>query len=180
MLNPAMVIVSIVVLVYAGIRFYRTVELLKIKVTEDTNDHGKAVSVLRDLLAEADEKMIMYDDGNSMDESIYDDRSVVEAIQAKLQDNPGFRIDCMLNSVDDTLFRRTFQNEPRVEITQRKGERSSLHYKIIDDGRKAHVSCHALGEEERPFKIIDATVASARARKVALGAYFSDFTEHHA
>ena len=179
-MNLVMVIVSVGVLGYASFRFYRTVQLLKIKVTEGTNDHGKARSSFFALLADADETLIMYDDGNSMSESIYEDQSVIDEIGTKLRENPGFRVDCMLNSDDDTLFRRSFRDEPRVDITRRNGKRSSLHYKIIDGGRKAHVSRHALGRTKRHFKIIDAKDASSWARKVALGTYLSDFSEHHA
>jgi len=176
----AIVMVSIVVLSYAGFRFYRAVELLKIRTREGINDHEKVVAEFSDLLNEADETMIVYDDGNSMRESLYEDQSVVDAIHAKLAENPQFEMDCMLNCGDETLFWRSFRDHPRVRITRRKGERSSVHYRIIDGGRKAHVSRHELGEEERYFKVIDATKASAFARRVALGEYFTDFQEHHA
>lgn len=180
MLALATIFVSIVVLGYASLQFYRAVELLKIGTAEDVNDHGKARAAFRDLLDEADSGMILYDDGNSMEESIYEDPAVVDAIRRKLAENPRFTMECMFSSSDETLFRRELWNEPRVTITRRKGGRSSVHYKIIDGGRKAHVSRHALGEKRRRFRIVDATKANQRARNDALVDLFSDFREHHA
>lgn len=180
MLVFATVIVSIGLLVYASLQFYRAVELMKIRTAEGVNDHEKARVAFRDLLAEADSDMILYDDGNSMEGSIYEDQAVVDAVRRKLAENPRFEMECMFSSPDETLFRKELGNEPRVTITRRKGGRSSVHYKIIDGGRKAHVSRHALGQERRRFKIIDATEASRRARNVALGDFFTDFREHHA
>lgn len=180
MLVFATVIVSIVVLGYASLKVYRAVELMKIRTAEGVNDHEKAQVAFRDLLAEADSDMILYDDGNSMEGSIYEDQAVVDAVRRKLAENPRFTMECMFSSPDETLFRKALGNEPRVTITRRKGGRSSVHYKIIDGGRKAHVSRHALGQERRRFKIVDATEANQRARKVAFGELFADFREHHA
>ena len=180
MMTLTMVIVSVVLLSYAGFRFYRAIELLKIQTREGINDHERVVAEFSELLDGADKTMIVYDDGNSMRESVYEDQAVVDAIETKLAENPQFEIDCMFNCGDDTLFLRRFREHPRIHITRRKGERSSVHYRIIDDGRKAHISHHELGEEERYCKVIDATKASAFARRVALGEYFIDFREHHA
>lgn len=180
MLGILTVVVSIGALGYASLQFYRAVELLKVKTTEGVNDHEKARTAFRDLLAEADSDMILYDDGNSMEGSIYEDQAVVDAIRRKLDENPRFTMECMFSSPDETLFRKELGNEPRVTITRRKGGRSSVHYKIIDGGRKAHVSRHALGEKRRRFKIVDATEANQRARNDALVDLFTDFREHHA
>ena len=105
---------------------------------------------------------------------------MVDAIRRKLDENPRFTMECMFSSPDETLFRKELGNEPRVTIMPRKGARRSVHYKIIDGGRKAHVSRHALGQERRRFKIVDATEVSQNARDVALGDLFTDFREHHA
>lgn len=180
MLAIATIVVSVVVLGYASLRFYRAVELLKIRTTGGVNDHEKARAAFRDLLAEADSGMILYDDGDSMEGSIYEDRAVVDAIRRKLDENPRFTMECMFSSSDETLFRRELGKDPRITIMQRKGVRSSVHYKIIDGGRKAYVSRHALGQERRRFKIVDATEVSQSARDVVLDDFFTDFREHHA
>ena len=180
MLAIATIVVSVVVLGYVSLRFYRAVELLKIKTTEGVNDHDRARAAFRELLDEADSGMILYDDGNSMEGSIYEDRAVVDAIRRKLDENPRFTMECMFSSPDETLFRKELGNAPRITITRRKGARSSVHYRIIDGGRKAHVSRHALGQERRRFRIVDATEVSQSARDVALGDLFTDFREHHA
>lgn len=180
MLILATIVVSIVALGYASLQFYKAVELMKIRTAEGVNDDDKARAAFRDLLAEADSSMILYDDGNSMKGSVYEDQAVVDAIRRKLAENPRFTMECMFSSSDETLFRRELRNEPRVTITRRKGARSSVHYKIIDGGRKARVSRRALGQERRRFKIVDASEASRRARDVAFGDLFADFREHHA
>lgn len=180
MLAIATIVVSVVVLGYASLQFYRAVELLKITTTGGVNDHDRARAAFRELLDEADDEMILYDDGNSMEGSIYEDRAVVDAIRRKLDENPGFTMECMFSFSDETLFRRELGKDPRITIMQRKGVRSSVHYKIIDGGRKAYVSRHELGQERRSFKNVDATKANQRARKDALGELFTDFQENHA
>lgn len=58
MLALATIVVSVVALGYASLRFYRAVELLKIRTTEGVNDHDRARAAFRELLDEADSGMI--------------------------------------------------------------------------------------------------------------------------
>ena len=122
------------------------------------NDDDRAVSSFTDLLEQAHSKMMIYDDGDRNDGSIYMKREVVEAVEKKLADEPNFKIRCYFNLDNNTLFRKAFNDADQVEIQVGTGERpDDTHYKIIDDGRMAYLSRHGLGSSERKFQIIDCT-----------------------
>ena len=122
------------------------------------NDDDRAVSSFTDLLEQAHSKMMIYDDGDDNDGSIYMKREVVEAVEKKLADKPNFKIRCYFNLDNNTLFRKAFNDADQVEIQVGTGERpDDTHYKIIDDGRMAYLSRHGLGSSERKFQIIDCT-----------------------
>ena len=67
-------------------------------------------------------------------------------MQRKLDQNADFKIQCFFNFDHDLLFKQVFGNHPQVDI--RTGDNvaaNDVHYKIIDDGRKAYLSRHKLG-----------------------------------
>ena len=147
------------------------------------NDDASAVRSFIGMLNQARESLIIYDDGDDSDGSLYNDRRVIEAVQDKLGDNPGFEVRCLFNCDDNLLFQREFKGERRVHVRIRSNGPSDdgIHYKIIDGGAKAYLSRHALGAKQRRYTIIDCTRVPPRHRgHVAdslLGMYKEDF-EH--
>ena len=147
------------------------------------NDDASAVTSFLGMLNEAEESLIIYDDGDDSDGSLYKDRRVIEAVQHKLGDNPAFEVRCLFNCDDNLLFRRELEGKRQVHVRIRSNGPSDdgIHYKIIDGGAKAYLSRHALGAKQRRYTIIDCTRVPPRHRgHVAdslLGMYKEDF-EH--
>ena len=145
------------------------------------NDDDSVVRNFIELLDEARNSMILYDDGKNIDGSVYNDRRVIDAVRSKLRVNPDFKLQCLFDCNDDVGFHKEFANEPQVEIRTRNDTDSGggVRYKIIDRGMKAYLSRHERGSRERIYKIVDCTTVSKRhRRRVAdsvLGKYTADF-----
>ena len=145
------------------------------------NDDASALTSFLGMLNEARESLIIYDDGDDSDGSLYNDRRVIEAVQHKLGDNPAFEMRCLFNCDDHLLFRRELEGERQVDVRVRSDSTSDdgIHYKIIDGGAKAYLSRHALGSKQRRFKIVDCTRVPPRYRSYVadslLGTYKEDF-----
>ena len=72
---------------------HRALLYLDVKVTPvQFNDDDSVVSNFLELLDEAHTSMILHDDGNDMDGSVYNDCRVIDAVRRKLQDNPDFKL----------------------------------------------------------------------------------------
>ena len=154
------------------------VEVSRTRVVEmPPNSNEEAQRIFLDLLEEASTEILMYDDGNAQDGSLYQSQQVVQAIRNKIRDIPSFRVRCVLNSGNgSTLFESALAAEPNVTIRPRDDNPSRVHYKIID-GRKAYVSCHQPGMMARTRRMIDCTNSQSRRGRhpLALQRYFDDF-----
>ena len=146
------------------------------------NDDDSVVSNFIELLGEARTSMILYDDGNDMAGSLYNDSRVIDAVHSKLRDNPDFELRCLFNCNDDVEFRKEFADKPQVEIRTRSDMDSEgrTHYKIIDGGLKAYLSRHSLGSSQRQYKIIDCSNVSKRHRRRVAEFVLSRYTEDFA
>ena len=167
--------------VFAAIRvIYKAWPILDVTATNAISDDPVATEYFIDLLDEAQEKMTIYDDGNDMAGSIYNDPKVIATVQRKLKQNKDFKIQCFFNFDHDLLFRQAFGNHSRVDIRIRTGDNvaeDDVHYKIIDDGRKAYLSRHKLGASERSIRWIDCTRVQRHLEHVTdevLGEYKKD------
>ena len=150
-----------------------------VSATNATNDNDKAVQHFIGLLDEAKEKMTIYDDGNDTDGAAYKDTRVIDAVRRKLDQNPDFEMQCFFNYADNSPFMEAFGNHPQVDIRTGDGLGArDIHYKIIDDGKKAYLSRHDLGDSNRNFKQIDCTEVPERhfeyVTDTILGAYKRD------
>ena len=168
--------------VFAAIRtLYKAWPILDVTATNAINDDLTATKYFIDLLDEAKEKMTIYDDGDDMAESIYNNPEVIVAVQGKLDQNADFKIQCFFNFDHDLRFRQVFGNHPQVDI--RTGDNvaaNDVHYKIIDDGRKAYLSRHKLGASERRIRWIDCTKVRRDLKHVTdevLGEYKRDIEQ---
>ena len=112
------------------------------------------------LLQSASVEMIVYNDGNRITDSIYDQPEIVEAVKEKLLTHPEFTMRCLFNEPDgELLFMKEFRTSSSVEIKRRKRDVAPhpTHYKIIDGGRRAYLSKHVPGSSERRYKLVDCT-----------------------
>ena len=162
---------------------HRTFQYMYVQVFPiQINDEDSVVSNFIELLDEARTSMILYDDGNDMDGSVYNDSRVIDAVHRKLRSNPDFGLQCLFNSDDDVKFRKEFAHEPQVDIRTRSdvGRERKTHYKIIDGGSKALLSRHEWGSRQRKYKIVDCTNLSKRHRRrvggIVLRKHIEDFT----
>ena len=171
---------STVVIVWV---LHRTFQYLYVKVSPvRINDDDSVVGNFIELLDEARTSMIVYDDGNDMDGSVYNDSRVIDAVRRKLRSNPDFELRCLFNCNDEVKFRKEFTDEPQVDIRTRSdgGRERRVHYKIIDGGVKAYLSRHKLGSSQRRFKTVDCTNVSKRHRSRVAGIVLREHTEDFA
>ena len=161
---------------------HRALQFVYVRVTPvQVNDDDSVVRNFIELLDEARTTMVVYDDGNDMDGSLYNDRRVIEAVRSKLRANPDFQLQCLFNCDHDVKFRKELAHEQRVDIRTRCDwdNAGKIHYKMIDGGVKAYLSLHELGSRKRKFKIVDCTTVAERHRsRVAegvLGKHTADF-----
>lgn len=156
------------------------VEVSRTRVIEmPPNSNEAAARIFLELLGEAKTELVMYDDGDPHEGSLYQSQEVVQAIKDKIRENPKFQVDCVLNTrTGATLFETELALEQQnVRIRERRANPSRVHYKIID-AQKAYVSCHQLGEMARNRRMIDCSSALSRRhgrRPLALRRYFNDF-----
>ena len=146
-------------------------------------DDDSAVRSFLCMLNEAQESLIIFDHGDDIDGSLYNDRRVIDAVQDKLRENPEFELRCLFSCDDNLLFRKELESERHVSIRTRSicVPTDGIHYKIIDGGAKAYLSRHAFDSRERRFRIVDCTRVPRRHRghvaDIVLGRYKEDF-EH--
>ena len=179
-LAAASLVASTVVIVWL---LHRAFQYLYVKVSPvQLNYENSVVSNFIELLDEARTSMVLYDDGNDMDGSVYNDTRVIDAVRRKLRSNPDFGLRCLFNCDDDVKFRKEFAHEPQVDIRTRSdvGRERKTHYKIIDGGTKALLSRHEWGSRQRKYKIVDCTNLSKRHRSrvggIVLRKHIEDFT----
>ena len=158
-------------LVAVGIYAYHTFALLSLKLDVGQNSDAFASEAFVRLLRDAKESMLVCDDGNKMDVSVYEDDSVVDAVKTKLDSCPEFEMYCLFSDTDETKFVRAFNDEPRVRI-KAGVRRRHVHYKIIDGGRSGYLSRHVHGETQRSYKLYEE--ATGWVREMALGRHVAD------
>lgn len=160
----------------------RSMQLQRVSVAPvQINDDEAAKTAFLELLEEAKHVMVIYDDGNEMENSIYMDNSVLEAVGRKLEEYPEFRIRCLFNCEDPSLlFRKFFSGHDRVDImtVSPHMEDFAVHYKIIDDGKKAYLSKHSLGNQSRIFRTVSCEDVPARYFEYVAGVILGKYSSH--
>lgn len=166
MLDSNIIWWSVIIIVGTGVALcfalavrivYRGLAFLQVSTASGWNSDETAAAQFIGLLDEAETSMVVHDDGNEMKGSIYENAKVVDAVRQKLSDNRGFRLSCHFNF--DASLRFTSElagcDGVRIEVGNDARPEDDIHYKIIDGGRKAHVSHHELDSRERWYKVID-------------------------
>lgn len=171
--------------VCAGISIWVTcrivMPLLLVRAKAGLHDDSGAVGHFLDLLSAARKSMIVYDDGNGRQGTVYKDARVIDAVRKKLDECPGFELRCLFNGDADLPFKQAFANETRIVIRTRDRMLGAqdTYYQIIDGGKQAYLSRHVLGASIRKYKMIDFSDVPerrvARAAGFALGEYQRDF-----
>ena len=121
------------------------------------NDDSASKDYFLLLLNEAKHKMIVFDDGDAVENSIYWDDDVLDAIAEKIHENPKFTLQCLFNCPVPEPFNR-FEQEPRIDArTNGLGDTAprDVHLKIIDDGTLSYLSKHEFSSRTRRFELVD-------------------------
>ena len=159
---------------------YRGLAFLQVSTEVAWNSDETAASNFLALLQDATESMVVYDDGNRMKGSIYEDERIIAAVRKKLSENPQFRLSCYFNFNHEMPFTKAFRDHPHVRIVTGQGNRPSddVHYKIIDKGLKAHISRHEFASQERRYRVIDCTRVPKRRRAYVADALLEPYKTH--
>ena len=142
--------------------------LLLLGLQVGTNDSAFAAESFIKLINAADRTMLICDDGNKMEGSLYENQMVVAAIQVRLQTNEALRLYCLFSSEDQTLFRERLEGHERV-IVKVVRPRRQIHFKIIDGGQQGYVSSHPPGAHERQYRLYDCTRTPRSLREQIFG-----------
>ena len=156
------VVVSTGLIIVGIVGFYGAygIQSKKVLVSPSVkNTDDDAVRNTLEIVNEAKHRIEMFDDGNPDNESVYNNPQFVAKVKEKLAIS-GFRMECLFNEHDVSGLKlvETLGHKPNLEIWVRPAgaERpSAAHYKIIDDGELAHLSCHEYGAADREFQVID-------------------------
>ena len=91
-------------LIVAVTILYRGWAFLQVSTVVNWNSDETAESNFLTLLQDAKESMVVHDDGNKMEGSIYQNQRVIDAVRTKLSENPRFRFSCHFNFDDAMPF----------------------------------------------------------------------------
>lgn len=173
-------------IIYVVLVLNRCMQLRHVSVTPvDWNNDDSTRTNFLELLKAASESMIVYDDGNKQDGSIYMNREFVDtvanAVREKREKNADFGIRFLFNSDDpELLFRKRLAGHAGIEIriNPPHGRRLKTQYKIIDGGKQAYLSQHPFGASNRRFKRVDCSRVPKRYFKKTSDAVLGSFSRH--
>lgn len=123
------------------------------------------------LLDRAQKNMVVYDDGNDVEDSVYSDDDVLSAIDTKFEQQPEFRMRCLFNCPVPEPLRLKFAQGSRLDARSTGlGDRAprDTHLKVIDNGRMAYLTRQDYNSMTRNYELVDClTVAPWVLKRVA-------------
>ena len=150
-------------------------------VTPGRNDDKQAVETFVSVVREAERSLIIHDDGNKAPGTIYDDPTVIAAMDDQMRKHKELAVKCLFNAHDelalvDQLSRR-YPDRFHVRYRRWPWRRPAfdVHYKIADDGAIGHLSHHEWGAEKRGFEVRDCRRVRRAERNIQLGKYMRRF-----
>ena len=93
--GAAVVIVCVIVV-------WQAQGFLSVRVTRGVNDDDTATSIFICLVNEVEKKMIIHDDGDNTDASIYNNDQAIDAVKKRLQEHNDLTIKCFFNKKEGT------------------------------------------------------------------------------
>ena len=146
-------------------------------VTDVENDNKDAIRHFLTVLDRAERELLVHDDGDKTDGSLYDDKDTIEAVRERLRTSPNLKIRCLLNfneGVGMADLGDEFSGRFQVRYLHQRPV-ADVHFKIADDGEMAYLSSHPKGVAERKGQVIENLGARAFVRKRRLGGLIEDF-----
>ncbi len=117
------------------------------------NDNTAAVGNFLEQIKNTKKNLQIFDDGNSMGESIYNNQKVIDALQDKIR-NKNISISIHFNCKDELLINKLAKKYENVEIKYNPKERKKEdHFRISDGGKYCYISSHGYDEEKRNYNI---------------------------
>ena len=168
-----------VVLGVGSFYFWRGWVLMSISTTHGRNDGQTAADNFLSLLNYAERRLVIYDDGNKMQDSIYDNETVLAQTEMRMNAYSDLQIFVLFNVEEDIAFpKRMSKFGERFKIRYRQGPRpdEDVHFKIADDVL-GYFSTHSFNDINREFSLYDASCAAKGAGRLAFAepqAYFQD------
>ena len=170
---------SFVVFIVSLFYLWKAFSLFGVLVESGTNDGNLAIKKFLEVVEQAEQVLVIYDDGDQVADTIYNKDEVSSALTSRMKQAPRLRVRVLFNKKSDIeLPKRMSQFGDRFEVRYRTGERPAqdVHFKIAD-GRVGYFSQHGLGDTDREFTFCDARHTSKKARKRAFGAHLQYFNE---
>ena len=126
------------------------------------NTDREAIEHAISLIGLAERSMEIFDDGDGIEESVYDNEDFVDKVADKVEKGQ-LRVLCFFNDRDevkDRLFIKkmaSLENKKYISVWTRKegSKRASIHYKSVDGEKITHLSRHDKGSSDRDYQIVD-------------------------
>ncbi len=182
MLVVAIYTVAIGGAIFVAYLIVQDVVQMGVRMEQGKNNVETPKTYLLHMLDAAESQITIFDDGDKVNDSLYEDSSIVNAFVQKRQAVPGFAIACYFNNPRQTPFRDALEGQPGVTIctgdgTKREGY--EVHYKIIDGGKMGYLSRHEEHSLARRFQFIDCSEVTRwgfpAVSEKHFGKYFRDF-----
>ena len=172
---------SLVVISICGYYMLRACLLFGVFVEHGENDSALATRKFLELLDQAEHSLIIYDDGDPVEDSIYNSKKIISAFESLMRSQPQLVVRVLFNKRTSLSLPSVMcqQFGDRFQIRYREGDRPNrdIHFKIADDAL-GYFSEHKLGDMKRDFHYYDARHASERARSKAFGNHVQYFDKH--
>ena len=152
-------------------------------IIEDRNSGEKAVVYFMRVLGEADERMVVHDDGDDVPGSIYNNEHVLEALERRLRDKPELKVCMLFNNPGVQLkildLAKTRRDQLQIRYRRRGRPVGDVHYKIADK-RMGYFSEHDEGSTYRDIWIYEFQSAPKKACERAFGDHIRRFDSEFA
>lgn len=131
--------------------------LALVRVERGINDPEAAKANFRRILHAAQSELLIFDDGDASDCSLYQDKELVDEIHNVLKVS-SIKMRCLFTFDDELLLTQTLLSSSDnidfgVRITNQP--REEVHFKIADSGMLVYLTRHEKGACKRPFTLIN-------------------------
>lgn len=145
------------------------------------NSDEEAASMFLSLVTETRREIVIHDDGDDTDVSIYNSDQVLAALSERIEVDD-IQVRCLFNDEepDLKLLRLAREHPENVHIWHMKGARPDhdTHYKIVDGGRLVHLSQHAHGESERMYVLRKPPAFATKGTRRRISQAYMETFEH--
>ena len=128
-----------------------------VRVERGINDTEEAKTNFLRILHATRSELLIYDDGDASDCSLYQDKELVDEVHRFLKES-SIKMRCLFTFDEKLLLTQTLTPSDGINFDVRVANqtvRDDRHYKISDSGNMLYLTRHKKGACERPFSLID-------------------------